>query len=88
MMRHIYWWKENALPSKKYLQQLDIKGYDGILIDPPAIGEKIRLIHRWQDDMAEFSTESILIGFAWTRLHKRWIEKTCAEDYCLNVLPG
>ena len=86
MIRHIYWWKENSLPSKKYLQQLEVQGYEGVLLDPPAPSEKIRLIHRWQDDMIGFSGETILIAFAWTHLHKRWIEKTCAEDYCTQIL--
>jgi hypothetical protein len=85
MQRHIFWWRRTLLPDQARIAQLEAHGFDGILIDPQAPQP---LLNQWQDEMAPLADDLILIAFAWPGLHKRWLQKTRAEGYCLAVLPG
>lgn len=84
MQRHIFWWRHSILPDADQLSDLETAGFGGILIDTPTPEKDLC---DWQDAMSPVQKDLILVDFASIRLHKRWIQKTASEDYCLQLLP-
>lgn len=84
MQRHIFWWRRPQLPDSKRIAQIEAGGFDGILIECGATPDQIE---RWQQEMAPAADEMILVDFARIDQHKQWLQRTCAGDYCLQVLP-
>ena len=84
MQRHAHWWRHSHLPTPEAIHGLEAQGFDGILIDSPAAVDRV---HAWQDKTASLAEDLIHISFAQADLHKRWVQKTIADEYCLHVLP-
>lgn len=84
MQRHIHWWQSPELPTIEEIGNMEMEGFDGVLVDAPVHKD---CLTQWQDKMAPHADEMILIGFAHTDLHRRWLLKTASEDYCFQLLP-
>jgi hypothetical protein len=84
MQRHVHWWRYPHLPTPEAIHGLEAQGFDGILVDPPLPTDRLRA---WQDKMTCQADDLLHISFPQAGLYKRWVRKTCGDDYCLQVLP-
>ncbi len=84
MQRLVHWWRQPGLPGKAQLQGIGSDGFDGLLIDAPLPDDRL---HHWQDEIAPEAGDLLLITFSSPALQKRWLRKTAADDYCLDILP-
>lgn len=84
MQRHIYWWRQPQLPDRKSIEQIERRGFDGLLIESDKPWDQL---DRWQEDMAPSAEDMVLISFNHLEAQKRWLQKTCARDYCFQIFP-
>jgi hypothetical protein len=83
--RVIFWWRSGPLPDMKDLTSVEQNGFEGVLLDSPAVRE---IYFQWQDRMAPVAGELQAISFAEPALQRRWIELTARDDFYPAVLPG
>ena len=76
MQRQVAWWRRERLPSAADLARLD--DLEGILIDSPADETALTA---WQDTFADRAEDLQPISFADTRIQKRWMRLTAADEY-------
>lgn len=84
MQRSIYWWRHCAMPATGEIHKLEAMGFDSLLIDVP-LDPALQV--EWQDRMAAQADDLLLISFGIYGLQHRWMAKTSAEDYYLDILP-
>lgn len=81
MKRQVFWWKRPSLPEQTDLDSLS--GFSGLLIDTRHSELEI---NKWQDQLAGFAPDILLINFVKTEHQKRWIGLTAEDDYYMDVL--
>jgi hypothetical protein len=86
MQRQVYWWRQERLPQQHDFEELELDGFNGVLIDPGHhLNEKQ---HKWQDQMAPNSAFLPFVSFGSITLQNRWMKLTSSSEYYLTVLPS